>query len=122
MAQVLELIRSTQRLFAFTVLTAMLIVCCARSETRDVGGHSGAGRDASGSTAPAARPGVTFVPMSERVVRDRIRGAWLGQMIGISWGFPTEFYARYIWQLFPEIHQFNGVPQNIYTVYDVVIP
>ena len=59
-----------------------------------------------------------LVPMSEAVLRDKIRGAWLGQMIGVTWGFPTEFYARYIWQLFPEIHQVDGVPQNIYAKYE----
>jgi ADP-ribosylglycohydrolase len=61
---------------------------------------------------------VHFVPVPESVLRDRIRGAWLGQMIGVSWGFPTEFYARYIWELFPEIHQVDGVPQNIYAAYE----
>jgi hypothetical protein len=67
----------------------------------------------------AAKPvAITLVPISEADLRDKIEGAWLGQMIGVTWGFPTEFYARYIWQLFPDLHKVDGKPQNIYTVYE----
>lgn len=51
-------------------------------------------------------------------VRDKIEGAWLGQMIGVTWGFPTEFYARYIHGLFPDLHQRGGEPFNIYAAYE----
>jgi hypothetical protein len=27
-------------------------------------------------------------------LRDKIRGGWAGQMIGVSYGFPTEFAYR----------------------------
>jgi len=62
--------------------------------------------------------GVSFITMDEVEVRDRIEGAWLGQMIGVTWGFPTEFYARYIWELFPEFHQVDGVPLCLYAEYE----
>jgi len=39
-------------------------------------------------------------------------------MIGVTWGFPMEFYARYIWQLFPDLHSADGVPANVYAVYE----
>ena len=35
-------------------------------------------------------------------------------MIGVSWGFPTEFYARYNWQSFPQLHSADGSDGNIY--------
>ena len=69
------------------------------------------------SGAAELRPRV-LVPMEESVLRDKIEGAWLGQMIGVTWGFPTEFYARYIWQLFPDFHQVGGNPANIYARYE----
>ncbi len=61
---------------------------------------------------------VAYREVSESEIRDRVRGAWLGQMIGVTWGFPTEFYARYIWQLFPELHIADGIPANVYAVYE----
>ena len=33
-------------------------------------------------------------------LEDKIRGGWAGQMIGVSYGFPTEF--RYLGQIIPE--------------------
>src|SRR4051794_36615344 len=33
-------------------------------------------------------------------LRDKIRGGWAGQMIGVSYGAPTEF--RYLGQVIPE--------------------
>ncbi len=65
-----------------------------------------------------ATPPVVLIPMDEDVLRDKIQGAWLAQMIGVTWGFPTEFYARYIWELFPDIHQVDGKPANIYAKYE----
>ncbi len=62
--------------------------------------------------------GFDLMPMSEDAIRDKIEGAWLGQMIGVTWGFPTEFYARYIWEMFPELHQHEGEPHNIYAKYE----
>jgi hypothetical protein len=56
--------------------------------------------------------------VSEAEIQDRVMGAWLGQMIGVTWGFPTEFYARYIWQMFPKLHSIDGVPANIYSAYE----
>lgn len=70
------------------------------------------------SRQTAVRSPSTQVCLSEKVIQDKIRGAWLGQMIGVSYGFPTEFYARYIWQLFPQLHQIDGVPQSIYRAYE----
>ena len=32
--------------------------------------------------------------MSLKVLEDKIRGGWAGQMIGVSYGAPTEFRAR----------------------------
>ena len=39
---------------------------------------------------------VERLEVDEAELRDRIRGAWLGQMIGVTWGFPTEFYALHL--------------------------
>ena len=36
--------------------------------------------------------GLVAMPLDE--LRDRIRGGWVGQMIGVSFGFPTEFGYR----------------------------
>ena len=58
------------------------------------------------------------VHLSDAAIRDKIEGAWLGQMIGVTWGFPTEFYARYIWEQFPDFHQEDGEPTNIYARYE----
>jgi hypothetical protein len=41
-------------------------------------------------TAQASQP-VRRLPL--RVFRDKMQGAWLGQMIGVGWGAPTEFKA-----------------------------
>ncbi len=88
------------------------------------GGCAASSRDSAhprGAAHTAARQASADhkrVPLSEETIRDKIRGAWLGQMIGVTWGFPTEFYARFIWQQFPEIHQVDGVPQNIYAAYE----
>ena len=106
------------RLACRSALVATLVYsCCACSETRRVAARPGAlcgpefGRQV---PAQGAKPvAIHLVPMSEEILRDKIHGAWLGQMIGVTWGFPTEFYARYIWHLFPEIHQVKGVPRNI---------
>jgi len=43
-------------------------------------------------TATAAGPGTR--EMSRAELRDRIEGAWAGQMIGVSYGAPTEFRAQ----------------------------
>jgi hypothetical protein len=72
----------------------------------------------SGTEQSFADPARTFFTVAEADIRDRIRGAWVGQMIGVTWGFPTEFYARYIHQLFPDFHQRDGEPFNIYAAYE----
>lgn len=58
--------------------------------------------------APETLPGSTFggelagefAEISLHVVRDKIRGGWAGQMIGVSYGAPTEF--RYQGRIIPE--------------------
>src|SRR5512140_1536799 len=42
--------------------------------------------------AAAAGPGTRELSRAE--LRDRIEGAWAGQMIGVSYGAPTEFKAQ----------------------------
>lgn len=69
------------------------------------------------STPPTATASASFT-ISEAALRDKVRGAWLGEMIGVSYGFPTEFYARYIYQLFPSLHHVNGKPTSIYAKYE----
>ena len=98
------------------LVAALSVADVARSEPQsDTSPGKASANDRASESAPVA---VTLVPISESILRDKIEGAWLGQMIGVSWGFPTEFYARYIWQLFPDIHQVDGVPQNIYAAYE----
>jgi hypothetical protein len=58
----------------------------------------------------AATTPMTCIPMSEDVLRDKVYGAWPGQLIGVTCGFPTEFYPRYIWELCPHIPQIDGEP------------
>lgn len=91
----------------FAIVASLAVT--ASSQTSTVAAEPGEGVE------PVA---ITLVPISEAVLRDKIRGAWLGQMIGVSWGFPTEFYARYIWERFPDLHQVDGVPQCIYAKYE----
>jgi hypothetical protein len=67
--------------------------------------------------AAALRPRV-ITPMDEADLRDRIEGAWLGQMIFFNDTATTEIYTRYIWQLFPDFHQIEGTPANIYAEYE----
>jgi len=38
--------------------------------------------------------GANFQRLSREELRDKIRGAWAGQMIGVSYGAPTEFHAQ----------------------------
>ncbi|MCE5268933.1 MAG: ADP-ribosylglycohydrolase family protein, partial [Planctomycetaceae bacterium] len=46
---------------------------------------------ASGTIATAAEPpAVRRLPV--KVYRDKMQGAWLGQMVGVGWGQPTEFH------------------------------
>ena len=40
----------------------------------------------------AAEAGYRRLPAAE--FRDKMQGAWLGQMIGVGWGQPTEFHVR----------------------------
>lgn len=84
-----------------------LLVACTHTPARGMGDTA--------ARPPTARDPKVF---TESDLRDRIRGAWLGQMIGVTWGFPTEFYARYIDHLFPEFHQVDGVPTNLYAPYE----
>ena len=42
--------------------------------------------------ALAQQPGVRKIPLT--ALRDKIEGGWAGQMIGVSFGWPTEFKAQ----------------------------
>lgn len=79
-----------------------------------------AGCESAGPVRDGAQPEMTGTMhhMTEAEIHDRVKGAWLGQMIGVTWGFPTEFYARFNWQAYPDLHLVNGKPQNIYTTYE----
>lgn len=44
-------------------------------------------------TAVAAEPGELYT-ISREVLRDKIRGGWAGQMIGVAYGAPTEFRSN----------------------------
>ncbi len=98
---------------AVLLAVAALLYCnCAGPRTTQWGTPTGA------SGRSGAQPPTHLLPLSEAVLRDKLRGAWLGQMIGVSWGFPTEFYAHHNWQMFPDLHQVDGTPQNTYAAYD----
>lgn len=47
-----------------------------------------------GSYAENASAANGSVVISEKVIRDKILGGWVGQMIGVCWGAPTEFKAQ----------------------------
>ena len=53
----------------------------------------------SASLAQAAEP-VAYRRLPLTVYRDRMMGGWLGQIVGVAWGAPTEF--RWCGQLIPE--------------------
>ncbi|MEN6451500.1 MAG: ADP-ribosylglycohydrolase family protein [Thermoguttaceae bacterium] len=54
---------------------------------------------ASGTLAAAEdAPATRRLPVS--VYRDKMQGAWLGQMVGVGWGQPTEF--RFTGQIIPK--------------------
>ncbi len=54
-------------------------------------------------TEKADRADMVRLPMTE--YRDKMMAGWLGQMVGVAWGFPVEF--KYLGQMIPE----NKVPQ-----------
>ncbi|GAB3800414.1 hypothetical protein GCM10028819_25660 [Spirosoma humi] len=51
--------------------------------------------------APAPRQGAAFVTMTKATLQDKIKGGWAGQVIGCTFGGPTEF-------------KFNGTMMNDY--------
>jgi hypothetical protein len=65
-------------LWCFSLLLPVLLLTCRRA----------------GPPAPATRE------ISLEVLQDKIRGGWAGQMIGVSYGAPTEF--RYRGEIIPE--------------------
>ena len=44
-------------------------------------------------------PAVAFQKLSLATYRDKMAGAWIGQMAGVGWGFPTEF--EYLSEIIP---------------------
>jgi len=100
------------------VMGILAFTCCVFSQSESVTAEPHTYLDEGVSKMSVEPVAIELVPISEAALRDKIEGAWLGQMIGVSWGFPTEFYARYIWKLFPDIHTLNGKPKNIYTAYE----
>jgi hypothetical protein len=61
------------------------------------------------SAAFAQRPSTQRISLD--VLRDKIEGGWAGQMIGVSYGAPTEF--RYRNQIIPEDKLPNWSPEKI---------
>ena len=51
-----------------------------------------------GGQEPAASSGQAEISLEN--FRDKVRGGWAGQMIGVSFGFPTEF--KYLERIIPE--------------------
>ncbi len=50
---------------------------------------------------PAAeKPGVQYRRLGVQEYRDKMKGGWIGQIAGVSWGAPTEF--QYLEQIIPE--------------------
>jgi hypothetical protein len=47
-------------------------------------------------SVPSLADGSLTIQMDESAVKDKIKGGWVGQAIGVNWGAPTEFYAAYI--------------------------
>jgi hypothetical protein len=41
--------------------------------------------------APTSIMSTGAITMSEETVTDKLKGGWVGQMAGVTWGFPTEF-------------------------------
>jgi hypothetical protein len=46
------------------------------------------------TTAPARSGEPAFRRLPMKVYQDKMKGAWLGQMIGVGWGQPTEFRTK----------------------------
>ncbi len=58
---------------------------------------------------PSAVNGVREIDLD--VLRDKVRGGWAGQMIGVSYGAPTEF--RYLERLIPEADLPEWIPEMV---------
>lgn len=53
-----------------------------------------AGLDPVGRAAAQPPGTLTFRTISKAELDDRVRGGWAGQMIGVSFGAPTEFKSN----------------------------
>ncbi len=60
-------------------------------------------------------PGAGAATLSDRDVRDSIRGAWTGGIAGAAWGFPVEF--KYLGRIVPrrQVPQYSIAYTNRYT-------
>ena len=62
-----------------------------------------------------AAPGADAASLSDRDVRDSVRGAWVGGIAGAAWGFPVEF--KYLGRIVPrrDLPRFSIAYANRYT-------
>jgi len=61
--------------------------------------------------APVGAQRRTYLRLPLSVYRDKMRGAWIGQMVGVAWGGPTEF--RWQDKIIPEADMPKWKPELI---------
>ena len=65
---------------------------------------------------PAFASDVQFRRLPVKEFVDKMQGAWLGQMIGVGWGAPTEFQVR--GELIPEDKMPPWKPEMVNQVHE----
>ena len=68
------------------------------------------------STGTAPLTGAGIVTVSEEAVTDKLKGGWVGQMAGVTWGAPTEF--RWLGSRMPDVSVPVWRPRTINAGFD----
>lgn len=119
--------KKTLKIFAWLCLAALCLQGCTKTPvTTDDKGESSVSAPTSSSTAlsPSAPdttpseseddsnvPTTTEVTLTEEEILDKMKGGWIGQMVGVAWAAPTEF--RWAGQLMPQSNMPGWKPATI---------
>ncbi len=80
-------------LLLIAALAAFSLFACGTTVGTDVSGESSeaVSAETSADTSAEEVPTTEMKTISSDVLRDKIAGSWAAQMIGVTWGAPTEF-------------------------------